>query len=93
MKSEGHARSGEILAVMGPSGCGKTTLLDILADVISANSYTGIVSVNGMARKNHARRLSHFMHNSESILVKLANDTSYSDYANSDGRKHNFSVG
>ncbi|KAG8093322.1 hypothetical protein GUJ93_ZPchr0012g21317 [Zizania palustris] len=27
----GHARPGEVLAIMGPSGCGKTTLLDTLA--------------------------------------------------------------
>jgi ABC-type multidrug transport system fused ATPase/permease subunit len=27
----GHARPGEVLALMGPSGCGKTTLLDTLA--------------------------------------------------------------
>uniref|UniRef100_A0A0E0MLP9 ABC transporter domain-containing protein n=1 Tax=Oryza punctata TaxID=4537 RepID=A0A0E0MLP9_ORYPU len=27
----GHARAGEVLAIMGPSGCGKTTLLDTLA--------------------------------------------------------------
>ena len=27
----GHARPGELLAIMGPSGCGKSTLLDALA--------------------------------------------------------------
>lgn len=27
----GHARPGELMAIMGPSGCGKSTLLDALA--------------------------------------------------------------
>ncbi|BAH95646.1 Os12g0409901 [Oryza sativa Japonica Group] len=32
----GHARPGEVLAIMGPSGCGKTTLLDALAGKVRA---------------------------------------------------------
>lgn len=34
----GHARPGEVLAIMGPSGCGKTTLLDTLAGSFSGSS-------------------------------------------------------
>jgi ABC-type glutathione transport system ATPase component len=39
----GHARPGEVLALMGPSGCGKTTLLDALAgscSVLASSIYS-----------------------------------------------------
>lgn len=43
----GHARPGEVLAIMGPSGCGKTTLLDALAGLSShchrSSSITGLL--------------------------------------------------
>ncbi|GLT71455.1 hypothetical protein SLA2020_434710 [Shorea laevis] len=34
----GHARPGELLAIMGPSGCGKSTLLDALAGRLGSNT-------------------------------------------------------
>lgn len=41
----GHARPGEVLAIMGPSGCGKTTLLDTLAglSVVPATRYSSLI--------------------------------------------------
>uniref|UniRef100_A0A0D9XYR3 ABC transporter domain-containing protein n=1 Tax=Leersia perrieri TaxID=77586 RepID=A0A0D9XYR3_9ORYZ len=44
----GHARPGEVLAIMGPSGCGKTTLLDTLAGRLGPEmSQTGVILING----------------------------------------------
>ncbi|XP_059448495.1 ABC transporter G family member 1-like [Corylus avellana] len=44
----GHARPGELLAIMGPSGCGKSTLLDALAGRLSSNiRQTGEILING----------------------------------------------
>ncbi|XP_059448496.1 ABC transporter G family member 1-like [Corylus avellana] len=44
----GHARPGELLAIMGPSGCGKSTLLDALAGRLGSNiRQTGEILING----------------------------------------------
>ncbi|KAG8093321.1 hypothetical protein GUJ93_ZPchr0012g21121 [Zizania palustris] len=48
----GHARAGEVLAIMGPSGCGKTTLLDTLAGRLGAEmNQTGVILINGRQQK------------------------------------------
>ncbi|KAF0908688.1 hypothetical protein E2562_027241 [Oryza meyeriana var. granulata] len=48
----GHARPGEVLALMGPSGCGKTTLLDALAGRLSPNmKMRGDILINGLREK------------------------------------------
>lgn len=48
----GHARPGEVLAIMGPSGCGKTTLLDTLAGRLGPGmSETGVILINGRQEK------------------------------------------
>ncbi|BAT16858.1 Os12g0409900 [Oryza sativa Japonica Group] len=48
----GHARPGEVLAIMGPSGCGKTTLLDALAGRLGPGmSKTGLILINGRQEK------------------------------------------
>uniref|UniRef100_A0A0D9XYQ9 ABC transporter domain-containing protein n=1 Tax=Leersia perrieri TaxID=77586 RepID=A0A0D9XYQ9_9ORYZ len=48
----GHARPGEVLAIMGPSGCGKTTLLDTLAGRLGPGmSYNGLILINGRQEK------------------------------------------
>ncbi|XP_037076997.1 ABC transporter G family member 7-like [Pollicipes pollicipes] len=41
----GHARPGEVLAVMGPSGSGKTTLLNVLSGRLKPDS--GEILLNG----------------------------------------------
>ncbi|GLT71454.1 hypothetical protein SLA2020_434700 [Shorea laevis] len=44
----GHARPGELLAIMGPSGCGKSTLLDALAGRLGSNiRQSGEILING----------------------------------------------
>jgi ABC-type dipeptide/oligopeptide/nickel transport system ATPase subunit len=40
----GHARPGEVLALMGPSGCGKTTLLDTLAGSCSVFDFSSAIT-------------------------------------------------
>ncbi|XP_052139245.1 ABC transporter G family member 1-like [Oryza glaberrima] len=48
----GHARPGEVLAIMGPSGCGKTTLLDTLAGRLGPEmNQTGVILINGRQEK------------------------------------------
>uniref|UniRef100_A0A0E0MLQ0 ABC transporter domain-containing protein n=1 Tax=Oryza punctata TaxID=4537 RepID=A0A0E0MLQ0_ORYPU len=48
----GHARAGEVLAIMGPSGCGKTTLLDTLAGRLRPEmNQTGVILINGRQEK------------------------------------------
>ncbi|RLM98686.1 ABC transporter G family member 11-like [Panicum miliaceum] len=48
----GHARPGEVLAIMGPSGCGKTTLLDTLAGRLGPGmNKTGLILINGRQKK------------------------------------------
>ncbi|RCV18409.1 hypothetical protein SETIT_3G299000v2 [Setaria italica] len=48
----GHARPGEVLAIMGPSGCGKTTLLDTLAGRLGPGmNKTGLILINGRQEK------------------------------------------
>ncbi|CAL4892522.1 unnamed protein product [Urochloa decumbens] len=48
----GHARAGEVLAIMGPSGCGKTTLLDTLAGRLGPGmNKTGLILINGRQEK------------------------------------------
>ncbi|BAF29663.1 ABC transporter G family member 1 [Oryza sativa Japonica Group] len=48
----GHARPGEVLAIMGPSGCGKTTLLDTLAGRLGQEmNQTGVILINGRQEK------------------------------------------
>ncbi|KAL6854391.1 hypothetical protein ACP4OV_019294 [Aristida adscensionis] len=48
----GHARPGEVLAIMGPSGCGKTTLLDTLAGRLGPGmNRTGVILINGRQEK------------------------------------------
>uniref|UniRef100_A0ACD5YH76 Uncharacterized protein n=2 Tax=Avena sativa TaxID=4498 RepID=A0ACD5YH76_AVESA len=48
----GHARPGEVLAIMGPSGCGKTTLLDTLAGRLGPGvNESGLILINGRREK------------------------------------------
>ena len=49
----GHAKTGEMLAILGPTGCGKTSLLNVLAarvPVIKGVSLTGNITLNGHQR-------------------------------------------
>lgn len=43
----GHARSGQILAILGPSGAGKTTMLDLLAQRAKGGIMSGDLEMNG----------------------------------------------
>nr|XP_048337592.1 ABC transporter G family member 1-like isoform X4 [Ziziphus jujuba var. spinosa] len=44
----GHAKPGELMAIMGPSGCGKSTLLDALAGRLSSKTrQSGDILING----------------------------------------------
>jgi ATP-binding cassette, subfamily G (WHITE), member 2 len=51
----GHARPGEVLALMGPSGAGKTTLLELLAGRLSGGIIHGSVRFNGQEQLRKSR--------------------------------------
>eukprot|EP01031_Cornospumella_fuschlensis_P032511 gene32511-39307_t len=51
----GHAKSGELLAIMGPTGCGKTSLMNILAARVTSldpamTKVSGSITVNNLPR-------------------------------------------
>eukprot|EP01041_Mallomonas_annulata_P000999 gene999-1965_t len=63
----GHAESGQLLAIMGPTGCGKTSLVNILAARVSnagssLSTLNGIIKVNGSVRnEENFRRISAYV--------------------------------
>ena len=49
----GHAKTGEMLAILGPTGCGKTSLLNVLAarvPVTKTAELSGNITINGQQR-------------------------------------------
>ncbi len=63
----GHAKSGQLLAIMGATGCGKTSLLNVLAGRVgrsgmAAAELKGEVLVNGKSRDDKGfRRISAYV--------------------------------
>ncbi len=61
----GHAKTGEMLAILGPTGCGKTSLLNVLAarvPVTKAASLTGNITINGQQRdESQFRKISAYV--------------------------------
>lgn len=52
----GHAKPGQVMAIMGASGAGKTTLLDILARKTKRGHVEGEIMVNGREVKTEEYR-------------------------------------
>jgi ABC-type lipoprotein export system ATPase subunit len=58
----GHAKPGELMAILGPPGAGKTTLLNVLAGKIPNSALkSGSVFVNGEPRNKRAKRHTAFV--------------------------------
>jgi ABC-type multidrug transport system ATPase subunit len=53
---DGCFQPGTVTALMGSSGAGKTTLLDVLAGRKNTGSISGLISVNGAPKEEHAFR-------------------------------------
>jgi len=74
---QGHAQSGELLAIMGPTGCGKTSLLNVLAARVAATNaatsrLTGEILINGRPRNDEAfRRISAYVLQDDKLYPHL----------------------
>lgn len=73
----GHAESGELLAILGPTGCGKTSLLNVLAARVQSGgeSYcklSGTIYVNGKLRnEDNFRKISAYVLQDDNMYPHL----------------------
>jgi len=68
----GHAKPGQVMAIMGASGAGKSTLLDILARKTKRGHVTGEVMVNGrQVNREEYRSVTGYVDQEDTLMSTL----------------------
>eukprot|EP00659_Diplonema_papillatum_P002331 gene2331-3611_t len=71
----GHAKPGDLMAIMGPSGAGKSTLMNVLASRAPYGKAAGTIDVNGLPPKKMRKKIAYVMQEDALFATQTPRET------------------